>query len=278
MTGDGVNDAPSIKSADIGVGMGITGTDVTKSVADMILTDDNFATIVSAVGEGRRIYDNIRKAIQFLLSANLAEVLAVFSATLMGFSILKPAHILWINLITDTLPAISLGMEDAEKDVMQRAPRERKESIFADGLSFDIAFQGLVIAAVTVFSFFAGHRLESGSWAVSESPAGMTMAFLTLSMIEIFHSFNMRSRIQSLFSIRKQNIWLWGTLAFSLLVTAAVVFVPFLNSAFSFQPITIAEYLTALGLALAVIPIVEVEKAVRRKAARKHKKLPVRPE
>ena len=266
MTGDGVNDAPSIKSADIGVGMGITGTDVTKSVADMILTDDNFATIVSAVAEGRRIYDNIRKAIQFLLSANLAEVLAVFSATLMGFTILKPVHILWINLITDTLPAIALGMEEAEKDVMHRPPRNRKESIFAGGLGFDIAFQGLIIAALTVFSYFVGHRMESGTWAIAESPAGMTMAFLTLSMIEIFHSFNMRSRTLSLFSLRKQNLWLWGTLAFSLLVTAAVIFIPALSTAFSFQPITLTEYLVALALALSVIPIVEVEKAVRRRA------------
>ena len=272
MTGDGVNDAPSIKSADIGVGMGITGTDVTKSVADMILTDDNFATIVSAVGEGRRIYDNIRKAIQFLLSANLAEVLAVFSATLMGFTILKPVHILWINLITDTLPAIALGMEDAEKDVMQRPPRHRKESIFADGLGFGIAFQGLIIAAVTVFSYFIGHRMESGAWGIAESPAGMTMAFLTLSMVEIFHSFNMRSRHASLFSLKKQNMWLWGTLAFSLLITAAVIFVPFLNKAFSFTPITLAEYLTAMALALVVIPIVEIEKAIRRWTMRKNRK------
>ena len=272
MTGDGVNDAPSIKSADIGVGMGITGTDVTKSVADMILTDDNFATIVSAVGEGRRIYDNIRKAIQFLLSANLAEVLAVFSATLMGFTILKPVHILWINLITDTLPAIALGMEDAEKDVMQRPPRHRKESIFADGLGFGIAFQGLIIAAVTVFSYFIGHRMESGAWGIAESPAGMTMAFLTLSMVEIFHSFNMRSRHASLFSLKKQNMWLWGTLAFSLLITAAVIFVPFLNKAFSFTPITLAEYLTAMALALVVIPMVEIEKAIRRWTTRKNRK------
>ena len=274
MTGDGVNDAPSIKSADIGVGMGITGTDVTKSVADMILTDDNFATIVSAVGEGRRIYDNIRKTIQFLLSANLAEVLAVFSATLMGFTILKPVHILWINLITDTLPAVALGMEDAEKDVMQRPPRSRKESIFADGLGFDIVFQGFVIAALTVLSYFTGHRMETGSWAFAESPAGMTMAFLTLSMIEIFHSFNMRSRTRPLFSIGKQNIWLWGTLAFSLLVTAAVVFVPFLNRAFSFQPVSITEYLAAMALALAVIPVVETEKAIRRRTARNRRDIP----
>ena len=269
MTGDGVNDAPSIKSADIGVGMGITGTDVTKSVADMILIDDNFATIVSAVGEGRRIYDNIRKAIQFLLSANLAEVLAVFSATLMGFTILKPVHILWINLITDTLPAVALGREDAEKDVMRRPPRKRKESIFADGLGFDIAFQGFVIAAVTVLSYFIGHRIESGNWAVAESPAGMTMAFLTLSMVEIFHSFNMRSRVLSLFSLKKQNLWLWGTLVFSLLITAAVIFIPFLNRAFSFQPITAEEYLTAMALALSVLPIVEIEKAFRRRSLRK---------
>ena len=271
MTGDGVNDAPSIKSADIGVGMGITGTDVTKSVADMILTDDNFATIVSAVGEGRRIYDNIRKAIQFLLSANLAEVLAVFAATLMGFSILKPVHILWINLITDTFPAIALGMEDAEKDVMRRPPRDRSESIFSGGLGFDILFQGLVIAAVTVFSFFVGHRMEFGLWGIGESSVGMTMAFLTLSMIEVFHAFNMRSRMASLFSMKKQNGTLWLTLAFSLLITAAVVFIPALNRAFSFQPITFVQYLIAVAMALTVIPIVELEKAVRRWTAKRER-------
>ena len=264
MTGDGVNDAPSIKSADIGVGMGITGTDVTKSVADMILTDDNFATIVSAVGEGRPIYDNIRKAIQFLLSANLAEVLAVFAATLMGFSILKPVHILWINLITDTFPAISLGMEEAEADVMNRPPRHRKESIFSDNLGFDIAFQGFVIAAVTVLSYFIGVRMELGVWAIANSGIGTTMAFLTLSMIEVFHAFNLRSRTASIFSLKKQNKLLWVTLAFSLLITAAVVFVPFLNRAFSFQPVSFAQYLAALGMALTIIPIVELEKAVRR--------------
>ena len=155
-------------------------------------------------------------------------------------------------------------MEDAEKDVMQRPPRSRKESIFANSLGFDIAFQGAVIAAMTVFSYFVGHRIESGSWAIAESPAGMTMAFLTLSMIEVFHSFNMRSRTASLFSLKKQNLWLWGTLAFSLLITAAVIFIPFLNTAFSFQPITMTEYLIAMALALTVLPIVEIEKAVRR--------------
>ena len=275
MTGDGVNDAPSIKSADIGVGMGITGTDVTKSVADMILTDDNFATIVSAVSEGRRIYDNVRKTIQFLLSANLAEVLAVFSATLMGFTILRPVHILWINLLTDTFPAIALGMEEAEEGIMKRPPRSRKESIFADGLGFDIAFQGFIIAALTVFSYFVGHRLESGYWGIADSQIGMTMAFLTLSMVEIFHSFNMRSRVRSLFSLKKQNLWLWGTMAFSLLVTAAVIFIPFLNTAFSFQPISLTEYLISMGLALVAIPAVEAEKAIRRMTMRPGKNNPV---
>ena len=269
MTGDGVNDAPSIKSADIGVGMGITGTDVTKSVADMVLTDDNFATIVSAVGEGRRIYDNIRKAVQFLLSANLAEVLAVFSATLMGFSVLKPVHILWINLITDTFPAIALGMEEAEADVMERPPRSPKESIFSGGLGFDIVFQGSIIAAVTILGYFVGNRMESGEWAIAQSRTGMTMAFLTLSMIEIFHSFNMRSRTASLFSLKKQNPMLWLTLGFSLLITAAVVFIPVLNKAFSFQPVSIGQYLTALALSLTVIPVVEIEKAVRRRILRR---------
>ena len=167
-----------------------------------------------------------------------------------------------------------LGMEDAEKDVMKRPPRRRKESIFAEGLGFDIAFQGFIIAALTVFSYFVGHRLESGTWAIAESPAGMTMAFLTLSMVEIFHSFNMRSRVLSLFSLKKQNLWLWGTMAFSLLVTAAVIFIPFLNAAFSFQPITLTEYLISLGLALAVIPAVEAEKAVRRRTMRSGRKNP----
>ena len=188
----------------------------------------------------------------------------MFAATLMGFSILRPVHILWINLITDTLPAVALGMEDAEKGVMQRPPRRRKESIFADGLGFDIIFQGFIIAAVTVFSFFVGCKMEHGRWMIAESQVGMTMAFLTLSMVEIFHSFNMRSRTTSLFSMKKQNGMLWLTLAFSLLVTAAVVFIPALNRAFSFQTISFTQYLMAVGMALTVIPVVEIEKAVRR--------------
>ena len=269
MTGDGVNDAPSIKQADIGVGMGITGTDVTKSVADMILTDDNFATIVSAVAEGRRIYDNIRKAIQFLLSANMAEVLAVFAATLMGFTIFKPVHILWINLITDTFPAIALGMERAESDTMRRPPRRPEEGIFAGGMAFDMCLQGLVIAALTVLSYFTAHRMTAGHWAIVQSSAGMTMAFLTLSMTEIFHAFNMRSRHGSLLSEKSENGWLWLTLAFSLLMTTAVVFVPFLRDAFSFARITLRQYAVSMGIALCILPIVELLKLIERLAAKK---------
>ena len=191
MTGDGVNDAPSIKSADIGVGMGITGTDVTKNVADMVLADDNFATIVSAVEEGRRIYANIRKAIQFLLASNLAEVLAIFFSTMIGFTILKPVHLLWINLITDCFPALALGLEKSEADIMKKKPRDPKEGIFAGGMGFDVFFQGAVVTVLVMISYLVGHRIESGAWEFVNSADGTTMAFLTLSMVEIFHSLNM---------------------------------------------------------------------------------------
>lgn len=265
MTGDGVNDAPSIKTADIGVGMGITGTDVTKNVADMVLADDNFATIVSAVAEGRRIYDNIRKAIQFLLSANLAEVISVFAATLMGFTILEPVHLLWINLITDCFPAIALGMEAAEKDTMQRAPRDSRDGIFAGGMGFDIGVQGVIIAALTLISYFVGHYMESGLWEITESADGMTMAFLTLSMVEIFHSFNMRSRRSSIFKMTSRNKFLWASFIVSLLCTTVVIYVPFIAKAFMFEHISLAEYFTAMGLAVLIIPIMEVMKWVQRR-------------
>ncbi len=265
MTGDGVNDAPSIKSADIGVGMGITGTDVTKNVADMILADDNFATIVSAVAEGRRIYDNIRKSIQFLLSSNLAEVIAIFIATIMNFTILKPAHLLWINLITDCFPAIGLGMEDAEAGVMKQPPRKKSEGIFSGGLGVDVVLQGAVIAILTVISYLVGHYYQTGNWNVETSEHGMTMAFLTLSLMEVFHSFNLRSRRESVFKLKKQNKVLWGTFAFSLCLTILIIYVPFLRDLFSFTFIDAKEFATAAGIAILIIPIVEIAKFIQRR-------------
>ena len=265
MTGDGVNDAPSIKSADIGVGMGITGTDVTKNVADMVLTDDNFATIVSAVEEGRRIYDNIRKSIQFLLSSNLSEVFSIFFATIMGFTILKPVHLLWINLITDCFPALALGMEDGEEDIMKQPPRDSKDGIFAGGMGFDVVFQGVVVTILTLSAYFIGHYIEAGAWEIVNSPDGMTMAFLTLSMTEIFHSFNMRSRRKSIFKMKKQNLFLWGAMLMSLLSTTLVIYVPFLSEAFGFEHISAPEYGIALLLAFLIIPIVEIVKWIQRK-------------
>lgn len=258
MTGDGVNDAPSIKSADIGVGMGITGTDVTKNVADMVLADDNFATIVSAVEEGRRIYDNIRKAIQFLLSSNLSEVLSIFLATLMGFTILKPVHLLWINLITDCFPALALGMEEGEADLMQRKPRSTKDGVFAGGLGISVLYQGIMVTAITLAAYFIGHYMES------ESPDGVTMAFLTMSMAEIFHSFNLRSQKGSILNMNKQNYFLLGAMLLSLVLTTGVIYLPGISDAFGFTHITLAEYGTSLLLAITVIPIVEIIKWIQR--------------
>lgn len=270
MTGDGVNDAPSIKSADIGVGMGITGTDVTKNVADMVLADDNFATIVAAVEEGRRIYDNIRKAIQFLLASNMSEVLGVFCSTLMGFTLLNPVHLLFINLVTDCFPALALGMEDAEPNAMSRPPRDSKEGIFAGGLFGDIIYQGILVTVLTIASYFIGNYFECGVFAVPKgiSEHGMTMAFLTMSMCEIFHSFNLRSQRKSIFSLKGQNKVLWAAMIGSLLLTTAVLEIPFLADAFGFTPVGLTEYLIALVLAVMVIPVVEIVKFFQRKAGK----------
>lgn len=264
MTGDGVNDAPSIKNADIGVGMGITGTDVTKNVADMVLADDNFATIVSAVEEGRKIYDNIRKAIQFLLSSNLSEVLSIFFATVLGFVIMKPVHILWINLVTDCFPALALGMEKGEKDLMYRKPRDSKDGIFSGGTGFDIAYQGLLITLVTLAAYFIGHYMENGVWEIVNSPDGMTMAFLTMSMAEIFHSFNMRSQRGSIFKMKSHNVALYLAMIGSLAMTTAVIYIPLFREIFKLADISFIEYAVALLLAFSVIPIVEIVKAIQR--------------
>ena len=272
MTGDGVNDAPSIKTADIGVGMGITGTDVTKNVADMVLSDDNFATIVGAVGEGRRIYDNIRKTIQFLLASNMSEVLGVFCATLMGFTLLNPVHLLFINLVTDCFPALALGMEKAEPDVMNRPPRNSREGIFAGGLLGDIIYQGILVTALTILSYWMGNFFETGVFSLPAgvSEHGMTMAFLTMSMCEIFHSFNLRSQRNSVFSLHGQNPVLWAAMIGSLILTTAVLEVPFLANAFGFTPVGAAEYGVALCLAVLVIPVVEAVKFFQRRRRRQN--------
>ena len=281
MTGDGVNDAPSIKNADIGVGMGITGTDVTKNVADMILADDNFATIVSAVGEGRRIYDNIRKAIQFLLASNLSEVLSIFAATLIGFTIFQPVHLLWINLITDCFPALALGMEAPEADVMKRKPRDSKEGIFAGGMGVAVFYQGVIVTLITLASYFIGRY-----WLVAGDPhaaglvgealdaygakVGTSMAFLTLSLCEICHAFNMRSLHGSIFAMKKQNLWLWGAAILSFILTTVVIEVPFLAQAFELAQLDLPEYGIAFGLAILIIPIVEIVKVIHRAIDKKN--------
>ena len=270
MTGDGVNDAPSIKSADIGVGMGITGTDVTKNVADMVLADDNFATIVSAVGEGRRIYDNIRKAIQFLLASNMSEVLGVFGATLMGFVLLNPVHLLFINLVTDCFPALALGMEEAEPDTMNRPPRNSNDGIFSGGLGVDVVYQGILVTVITIAAYLIGASIEfKEGWfntlrTVGESGHGMTMAFLAMSMCEIFHSFNLRSQRKSVFALHTHNKILWAAMLGSLLLTTLVIEVPFLANAFGFTQIGWLEYGIAIALAILVIPVVELVKLIQR--------------
>ena len=231
----------------------------------MVLADDNFATIVSAVEEGRRIYANIRKAIQFLLASNLAEVLSIFFATLIGFTILKPVHLLWINLITDCFPALALGMEKSESDIMKNPPRDPKEGIFAGGMGFDVFFQGFIVTVLVMISYIVGHYVESGVWEFVDSADGTTMAFLTLSMVEIFHSLNMRSRRGSLFTLKTHNKFLFAAMIASLILTTAVIEIPALANAFDFTPIDLDEYCIALGLAVLIIPIMEIIKFIQRK-------------
>jgi Ca2+-transporting ATPase len=231
----------------------------------MILADDNFATIVSAAGEGRRIYDNIRKAIQFLLASNLSEVLSIFFATLIGFTIFQPVQLLWINLITDCFPALALGMEEPEADVMNRKPRDSKEGIFAGGLGAAVAYQGALVTVITLASYFIGHYLEAGNFDIHlESVHGTTMAFLTLAMCEVFHSFNMRSLRGSIFTLKGQNKWLWGAGLLSLLLTSIVVLIPPIAEVFSMTAIDAKEYFIAMGLGFLIIPLVEIVKLVHR--------------
>ena len=227
----------------------------------MVLTDDNFATIVGAVEEGRRIYDNIRKAIQFLLGSNMSEVLTIFTATLIGFTIFEPVHLLWINLVTDCFPALALGMEKAEPNIMRRKPRNAKAGIFADGMGFDIGYQGALVTILVLVSYFIGNKMGGPSH-------GTTMAFLTMSLAEIFHSFNMRSQRQSIFKLGSQNKFLLLAGIGSFLATVLVCEVQFLADAFGFAPVGLEEFIIAIVLGVCVIPVVEIVKLVQRKLAK----------
>ncbi|HCL00868.1 MAG TPA: ATPase, partial [Lachnoclostridium phytofermentans] len=204
-------------------------------------------------------------ALPILLSSNLSEVLSIFVATILSFTILKPVHLLWINLITDCFPALALGLEKSEKDIMERKPRSPKDGIFSGGLGVDVLYQGVLVTVITLAAYFIGHYMEAGVWEIANSADGMTMAFLTMSMAEIFHSFNLRSQRKSILHMKHHNIFLIGGMALSLILTTAVIYIPGVNTAFGFEHISIPEYLVALGLAFLIIPVVEVVKFFQRK-------------
>ncbi len=278
MTGDGVNDAPSIKSADIGVGMGITGTDVTKGAADMVLADDNFATIVNAVEEGRKIYDNVMKVLQFQLSTNMSEVLIMFISSILNFKILTPVSLLWVNMVTDSLPGLALGTEKAEPDVMRRKPRSSSDGIFAGGAGIDMVWQGIYIALVELASYFIGYHLEFGSFAGvfkgTTCVNAMAMAFLTVNFSEMFCAINMRSRTGSIFSknlLKNTNWWLVGASAVTIVLTLIAIYMPGLQEVFNVMPGTFQtrELLISIGLALTIFPVFEIGKAMHRAVRKK---------
>lgn len=271
MTGDGVNDAPSLKQADIGVGMGITGTEVSKGASDMVLADDNFATIVHAVEEGRKVFSNIQKAVQYLLSANLGEILTLFIATLVGWQILEPVHILWINLVTDVFPAIALGMEEAEPDIMDYEPRSSDSSFLSNGVLPSIIYQGILEGGLTLFVYWIGRYQYAVSLGYDADTAlainmAETMAFATLGLIQLFHAFNVKSVFDSLFRTNPfGNLYLNGATVLSGALLLGVILTPGINDFFDVSPIGMTGWLIVVAAAASVVVFVELIKFILRK-------------
>ena len=260
MTGDGVNDAPSLKQADIGVGMGITGTEVSKGASDMVLADDNFETIVVAVEEGRKVFANIQKAVQYLLSANFGEVMTMFVATMAGWSILEPIHILWINLVTDVFPAITLGLEEAEADIMNHPPRGKGSNFLSNGVLPSIFYQGFFEGGITLFVFW--YATHIANWG---NPVGETMAFATLGLIQLFHAFNVKSVYKSLGTVGafKNKMFNYAILVSAVMLLSVMV-IPGLTTVFDVAILTAEQWLFVVGAAFSIVPIVEIAKAIMR--------------